>query len=456
MGQYIEAQGWMVTASGGFGPRAYRAYVPHPLGGWAPALSESDQQAVAEADRALGTINSLPLSDMGTAIARWMAARDESIRSSLIEGVGSTEAGLAWARYMDATGRPVSDQNDALTLGAAKQVASAVALGAEMRSGRVCDLEDILDVHKSLFDGTRDRSLGGVLRDEPIWVGPPGCLVDDASFVAPPPEYLPELMDDLVDYLNTSAHPPVLKAAVAHVQFETVHPFADGNGRTGRAIIHTVLNAAGRAHGAVPISTMLNSDLRSYYASLNAMQSVECDRQDTDARSRGLGPWLRLFSGACQEAAQQAARSAGRVEAIAARWQTVKRFRAGSAAAALVAELPSMPVLDADMVAERLQVAARTARRALASLEAAGIVDSTGGRRNRRYQATDLVGLLRQTAPDGGPAIHGWTERPHTEPAAETLDLRDSQLCEHHGTRSKLQCRLPNGHAGHHRYRSPS
>ena len=446
----------MVTASGGYGPRAYRAYVPHPLAGWEPALSESDQQAVADADRALGSINSLPLSDMGTAIARWMAARDESIRSSLIEGVGSTEAGLAWARYMDATGRPVSDQNDALTLGASQQVASAIALGAEMRSGRVCDLDDILDIHKSLFDGTRDRSLGGVLRDEPIWVGPPGCLVDDASFVAPPPEYLPKLMGDLIEYLNTSAHPPVLKAAVTHVQFETIHPFADGNGRTGRALIHTVLNAAGRARGAVPISTMLNSDLRSYYAALNAMQSVECDRQATDARSSGLSPWLGLFSGACQEAAQQAARSAGRVEAIAARWKSVKPFRAGSAAAALVAELPSMPVLDADMVAERLQVATRTARRALASLEAAGIVDSTGGRRNRRYQATDLVGLLRELAPDGGPPIHGWTVRPYTGPATETLKLRESQLCEHHGTRSKLQCRLPNGHAGHHRYRSPS
>ena len=446
----------MVTAGGGFGPRTYRAYVPHFLSGWEPVLSESDHEAATEADRALETISSLPLSDMGTAIARWMAARDESIRSSLIEGVGSTEAGLAWARYMDARGRPVSDQNDALTLGAAKQVASAVALGAEMRSGRDCDLDDILDIHKSLFDGTRDRSLGGVLRDEPIWVGPPGCLVDDAAFVAPPPDRLPELMDDLVDYLNTSAHPPVLKAAVAHVQFETVHPFGDGNGRTGRAIIHTVLNAAGRAHGAVPVSTTLSNDRRSYYAALNAMQSVECGREDTDARSTGLRPWLGLFSGACEEAAQQAARSARRVEAIAARWQTAGRFRAGSAAAALVAELPSMPVLDADMVAERLQIAPRTARRALASLEAAGIVNSTGGRRNRRYQATALVGLLRQMAPDGGPPIHGWADRPPTEPATEALQPLEIQHCGHHGVRSKLQCRLPNGHAGHHRYRPPS
>ena len=452
MGQYIEARGWMVTASGGYGPRTYRAYVPHPLTGWEPVLSESDHEAATEADRALGTISSLPLSDMGTAIARWMAARDESIRSSLIEGVGSTEAGLAWARYMDATGRPVSDQNDALTLGAAKQLASAVALGAEMRSGRDCDLADILDIHKSLFEGTRDRSPGGVLRDEPIWVGPPGCLVDDATFVAPPPDRLPELMDDLVDYLNTSAHPPVLKAAVAHAQFETIHPFGDGNGRTGRAIIHTVLNAAGRADGAVPISTTLSNDRRSYYAALNATR-IECGREDADARSTGLRPWLKLFGGACEEAAQQAARSAGRLEAIAARWQTAGRFRAGSAAAALVTELPSMPVLDADMVAERLRVAPRTARRALESLDAAGIIDSTGGRRNRRYQTTELVGLMRQMAPDGGPPAHGGAARPYTEPASVSLQLREIQRCGHHGTRSELQCRLPNGHAGHHRYR---
>ena len=207
MGQYVEARGWMVTAGGGYGPRSYRAHVPHPLSGWDPVLSEADHEAATGADRALRAISSLPLSDMGTAIARWMAARDESIRSSLIEGVGSTETGLAWARYMDATGRAVSDQNDALTLGAAKQVASAVALGAEMRSGRDCDLDDILDVHNSLFAGTRDRSLGGVLRNEPMWVGPPGCLVDEATFVAPPQDDVRELMDDLVAYLNASTHP---------------------------------------------------------------------------------------------------------------------------------------------------------------------------------------------------------------------------------------------------------
>lgn len=455
MGQHIEARGWMVTADRGYGPRTYRAYVPHLLSGWEPDLSEPDHEAVAEADRALSAIGSLPLSDMGSALARWMAARDESIRSSLIEGVGSTETGLAWARYMDATGRPVSDQNDALTLGAAKQVASAVALGAEMRAGRDCDLDDILDIHRSLFDGTRDRSLGGVLRDEPMWVGSAGCLVDEATFVAPPQDHVPRLMDDLVAYLNTSTHPPVIKAAVAHAQFETIHPFGDGNGRTGRAIIHTVLNAAGRAQGAVPISTTLNADIRSYYAALTAMQSVECDRDDTDARSAGLRPWLRLFSSACEDAARQAARSARRVEAIAARWLAAGRFRAGSAAAALVAELPTMPVLDAAMVAERLQVAPRAARRALASLEAADIVRSTGGRRNRRYQAPDLVGLLRQMAPDGGPPIHGWADQARTEVTAESLTQRTFQRCGHYGVRANLPCRLPSGHSGHHRYQPP-
>lgn len=242
---------------------------------------------------------------------------------------------------------------------------------------------------------------------------------------------------------------------MAHVQFETIHPFVDGNGRTGRAIIHTVLNAAGRAHGTVPISTTLSNDRRAYYAALNAMQSIECDRDDTDARSAGLRPWLRLFSSACEEAAQQAARLARRVEAIAARWQAAGRFRAGSAAAALVSELPSMPILDAVMVAERLQIAPRAARRALASLEAAGIVSSTGGRRNRRYQAPALVGLLRQMAPDGGPPIHGWADQPRTESPAGALGQKEFQRCKHHGVRSSLQCRLPDGHDGHHRYQPP-
>ena len=401
--------------------------------------------AVTIADRALVAAGTLPQSELAGGLARWMLARDESIRSSIIEGIAATAAGLVWAEYQDQASRPVSDENEALTLGATQQVAAAVELGQRMRAGYSCTTDDLCGIHSLLFAQTRDRSLGGVLRDEPIWIGPPGCLVDDATFVAPPEDHVPALMDDLANYVNTSDHPAVLRAAVAHSQFETIHPFGDGNGRTGRALIQTVLNAAGLADGAVPVSSALSRDQRRYYDALNATRVV-CGTGDTTARSRGLRDWLRAFSNACVEAERQAATVASTVEGLAHRWQTVAAFRRDSAAAAMLAALPSMPVLDANTAARHLGVTPRTARAALAALTGAGIVHPAGGRRNRRYTVPEMVALLRGMTPDGGltDRVRPWP----TPPAAAAADA----TCGHYGPRAKRHCWLPPRHSGQHRY----
>ncbi len=448
----------------GFGRRQYHAYVPHLLEGWEPALTAEDVDAVTVADRALVAAGTLPRSELAGGLARWMLARDESIRSSVIEGVAATASGLAWAEYQDRAGRPVPDENDALTLGASQQIAAAVELGQRMRSGYRASLDDLCGIHSLLFARTRDRSLGGVLRDEPIWIGPPGCLVDDAVFVAPPQDRVPALMEDLVGYLNASGHPPVLRAAVAHSQFETIHPFGDGNGRTGRALIQTVLNAAGLADGAVPVSSALSRDQRGYYDALNASRVV-CDADDATTRSRGLRGWLTAFTNACVEAERQAAAVARRVEAMADRWQTVAVFRRDSAAAAVLSALPSMPVLDAETAAQRVGVTPRAARAALSALAEVGIVSSTGGRRNRRYTVPEMFALLRATTPDGGLAAStrpGPT--PHAGPAAVSVSAPDApavpavpvsvsgSACGHYGPRTGRLCRLPQGHSGQHRY----
>ena len=404
--------------------------------------------ALTAADRALAAVATLPRTEMGEAIASWMAARDESIRSSAMEGVEATESGLAWARYMEEAGRPVSDENEALTLGAAKQVAAAVDLGQLMRGGSACTLDDVLAVHNSLFAGTRDRDIGGVLRDGPIWIGPPGCLAEEASFVPPPTELVAELMEDLVDYLNTSGHPPVLRAAVAHVQFETIHPFDDGNGRTGRALIHTVLNAAGTARGAVPISTALDRDRGGYHDALNATRIV-CEPDDEAARSAALGRWLGVFGNACEQAHAHADSVSRDTEAVAARWREAASFRRGSTAAALLEALPSMPVLDAGLVAGRLGVTERAARAALASLAAAGIVAPAGGRRNRRYVVPEMVGVLRRATPDGGLAPPVGFE---AAPPAKRPPTGPLPACGYRGPRSERNCLLPLGHRGQHRY----
>ena len=434
MGRYTIAEAFLASPTG-YGRRTYSAFVPHPLAEWEPVLTADDLGVVSAADVALAAAASLPATGHSSTIAEWMMARDESIRSSIMEGVGSTGSGLAWARYMDQVDRPVSDENDALTLGAAKQTAAAVEVGSKMRSGAACSVDDILELHSILFAGTRDKDLGGVLRDEPIWIGPPGCLIDDASFVPPPEDHVRPLLVDLVDYLNHSGHPPVLKAAVAHSQFETIHPFADGNGRTGRALIHAVLNATGAARGTIPVSTALSDDRAGYYQALNATRAV-CAADDGASRGSALRPWLSLFARSCQDACKQAASTARDAETLMERWQAAGKFRSDSTAAALLQVLPTMPVLDAAMVTKRLDVTDRAARNALRSLEAAGIVARTGGRRNLRFIVPEMVESLRRAGPDGG------TPRP------------DLPICGFIGPRSQERCLLPKSHRGQHRYSS--
>ncbi|WP_420444576.1 Fic family protein [Candidatus Poriferisodalis sp.] len=405
--------------------------------------------AVTAADRALVATAALPHTTLGGTLADWMMARDESIRSSVMEGVAATEPGLEWALYLSRAGRPVDDENDALTLGAAKQVAAAVELGQKMRAGSMSTLEDIVDVHGCLFAETREHDVGGVFRDEPIWIGPPGCLVDDASFVPAPAEHVPELMSDLVDYLNTSDHPAVLRAAVIHAQFETIHPFEDGNGRTGRALVHTVLVAAGVTRAAVPISAALSHDRSGYYDALNATRVV-CESHDTAARSFAIHDWLRVFSNSCEQANRQAASVTQTVEGMIARWQQAATFRRDSTAAILLEALPSMPVLDARMASQRLGMTERAARAALTSLDAAGIVSPTGGRRNRRYTVPDMVGMLRRMTPDGGLPHHRGTALSAPSPSPQTPPAHTA--CGYLGPRSNKRCRLPKGHIGQHRY----
>ena len=378
-------------------------------------------------------------------LGEWMSARDESIRSSVIEGVGSTAAGLAWAHYRQGAGLPVSDDNDALTLGASRQVDAAVNLGRRMRDGYSCSMEDILALHETLFAGTRDEPLGGHLRDGLIWVGPAGAPMSEATYVGPPQEVVPELVEDLIGHINeSSGQHAVIQAAAAHTQFETIHPFEDGNGRTGRALIQTVLNARGAIDGCVPVSAALGVDTRHYYAALREAQSVVCGRWDHAARDAALVPWLDLFRGACETAVRDAHAVSDAIESVIAGWKKQTRTRRGSPARMLMEALPSMPVFDVSSAAERLGVSVRAARRAVAALEAAGVVVSSVARRNRRYTAPQMIDVLRRVTPDGGRA-EAWS-------ALRPPGLSPRRSCGHLGVRSKKRCLLAFGHAGHHRY----
>jgi Fic family protein len=217
----------------------------------------------------------------------------------------------------------------------------ATELGA---ADRPLVLEDLLSVHRTLMDDSPTPQLGGVIRQTQNWIG--GSNYNPcAAYVPSPPDRVGPLLDDLVAYLNDDQHRPLVQAGVAHAQFETIHPFGDGNGRTGRALIHIVLRRRGVATRFVPpISLVLATWAQEYIAGLRSFQFVgEPDHRD---RSKGAEAWLRTVATATDRACRDAEQLALMVDELEAGWRrSLGRVRAESAVAELLERLPGTPVL---------------------------------------------------------------------------------------------------------------
>ena len=168
----------------------------------------------------------------------------------------------------------------------------------------------------------------------------------------PPPELVPDLIEDLCAFCNGDLLPAVAQAALAHAQFETIHPFADGNGRTGRGLIHLVLRRRGLATRVLPpISLILATWAKDYVDGLTA---TRYSGPATGATAQaGLNRWIGTFAGACARAAGDAGSFENRVEQIEASWRTqVGQIRSGSATDLLLRALPGAPVLSVSGAAE--------------------------------------------------------------------------------------------------------
>jgi Fic family protein len=217
------------------------------------------------------------------------------------------------------------------------------------------------------------------------WIG--GTSPLDAEYVPPPAARVGPLMEDLAAYLTSSEHPALVQAAVAHAQFETIHPFADGNGRAGRALILLVLRRRGVAPTVVPpVSLVLATRARAYIEALVGVR-------ETDGSRQGLLDWVDLFvdatGRACGDTQDFAATLAVWDSQMRAR---AGRLRAGSAAASIVDALPALPVFTAGTMAQYLSRPPQKINEAIARLVQADVIRqvNVGMRRNRAFEAIDL------------------------------------------------------------------
>jgi Fic family protein len=380
----FETRTWEANPDAYGGRRARRAFrytalVPDPVATVDPTLPSSVGALVADAERATLTLNENPPKVANLEVLARRLLRAEAVASSWIEGVQLSNRRLARAEA-EATGS--QDVTAKAVLGNVAAMERVVALAD---SGTPLALEELLGVHRKLMELTPDARGAGELRERQNWIGGNPYTPSDASFIPPPPEYVPALVDDLLRFIERDDLSPALQAAIAHAQFEAIHPFSDGNGRVGRALIHFVLRRRGLAPRFVPpVSLVLAARSNSYIAGLNAYAHGK------------LPEWLDVFARALSSAAIRSAELGDLVAKLQGDWrERARRPRKDSSAAALIAALPAYPVLTVESAARVLGRSVQAANEALAKLEEAGIVKRTRATKwGRIFESPELLDLV--------------------------------------------------------------
>lgn len=353
-------------------PGRYLAFVPDELGLDIPPISDEARTAAEDAVTVLARADER-IGSRG-AYLNHLLIRSESISSSWIEGNRVTPKRLAIAEALNQGPRIALE-----VIGNVRATEDAIAgLADRTKTITVADIEALQHVI--------EPSLEPGLRTEQNWVGGPGWSPLRAEFVPPPESEVRRLVDDLAGFVSETAGNPVVRAAIAHAQFETIHPFVDGNGRTGRALIHTVLHRSDALRNIlIPISTVFAGDTDAYIAGLTAFR----------ADPPRLDDWIIAFARATELAAGNAVRLAEDVAALDA--ETVDDLiafrrangvtpaspRRDAVVLRILSTLATDPVLTIDAVAERHGVSTTAAHRALTDLADAGILGRTKDQRGR-------------------------------------------------------------------------
>ncbi len=320
----------------------YEAYVPDRLMGRAIRLDGPVAADVAEAELAIAKLNAeaRALTD-SEALAR-LLLRSESVASSRIEGLEIGARRLLRAEAARMLGEESRDVTASDVLGNIDAMVHALGGLAE---GEPVTIDLILEAHRRLLSGSRLAEQAGRVRREQNWIGGSSFNPCSAVYVPPPWELVEDYLVDLVEFCNDDSLPAVVQAAVAHAQFETIHPFVDGNGRIGRVLIHLVLRRRGLAPRALPpVSLVLATWADEYVAALGATRYI--GSPDAAQAHEGLNRWVGVFAAACRRAVADAASFEERVADLQAIWRArLGRVRANSAADLLLRALPGAPIV---------------------------------------------------------------------------------------------------------------
>jgi Fic family protein len=360
----------------------YDAFIPVPLSGLSFSLESSVAGLVSDAEHAISALNASARPALAP-LAR-LLLRTESIASSKVEGMQLGVRELARAEAKVESGVKVGSSALELlaNIDAMELAVHDAALAERFNVGA------IVAIHRRLMAPTTSARIAGRVRDTQNWIGGNDYNPCGADFVPPPPEHVNRLLEDLCDAVNDELLPPLVQAALVHAQFETIHPFDDGNGRTGRALMQVVLRRRGLASAYLPpISVVLAGARQRYLAGL------------TDFRGDDVQSWIAYFAGVTSRAARLARSYLHAVDRLQADWRSMLGEsadpRAGAAAWAVIDALPAHPMITAPVATATTGRAKAAVYQALEHLQDAGVlVAVTTSKRNRVWEATGLLDLI--------------------------------------------------------------
>lgn len=371
----IRSRAAMAAASG-----AYESAIPPRIVNLQFSLPADLAADTEEAAAALAQFNSHARATLGNASPflgpmSSILIRTESTSSSQIENltVGARQLALA-------------EINEATSANARIVVANVHAMEVALELADHLDTSAILTMHDHLLSGQRGwENHAGQFREQLVWIGSSAVTPIGASHVAPQYGWVPAAIDDLVAFMRRDDLPVIAQAAIAHAQFETIHPFVDGNGRTGRALVHAIMRSKGvLTDTTAPISAGLLRETRGYFDALGSFRQG-------DAR-----PIVERFADASRFAARS---GANLVDALASEVGAARKrmsgVRSDAAGWRVLPHLVAHPVVNAALIKKVLGASDATAQRALTQLAGAGVLEErTGKNRGRVWQHSGILGVL--------------------------------------------------------------
>lgn len=304
--------------------------------------------------------------------------RSEALASSQIEGLGISHRKLAEAELKGRDGQHRAQE----VMGAIRGMELAMEIGAR---GGSLGLHDIAAIHRALATTPSLDRIAGQFREEVSWIG--GSTPPTAEYIGPPHPYVKPLLGDLCKFMDRDDLPPVAQAAIAHAQFETIHPFGDGNGRVGRCLIHVLFRRRGLAPRYVPpISLVLGANRDAYIAGLEELRAGKEEE------------WIVQFARAVELAAERAREFSTEVTDLQEKWrQQLGSVRRDAAVLPLIEILPKYPVISAAMAEQEIHRSRPATIAALARLEE---IKAVARHRNQKlgdsWEAKRLFELLER------------------------------------------------------------